>query len=158
MLLLIWTTGIPWTTQKLVPKPLHMQYRQLLFFCVHFYTHTHRNIPFPLRVYVDMTTCTNTWQSQIFHMLRKILFSTAVAGHLCHFLCTGFSPHCFSIYVLPQGSQEFNERKRADTSSILLVLKSRTGSSDFNWISLFPKQKLIYIEEAHSFLYDLVTL
>lgn len=64
-------------------------------FCVHFYTHTHRNIPFPLQVYVDMTTCTNTWQSQIFHILREILFSTAVAGHLCHFLCTGFSPTAF---------------------------------------------------------------
>lgn len=73
--------------------------------CIHLYTYSHENIPFPLQVYVDTATCTNTWQSQIFCMLRKTLFSsTAVAGHLSHLLCTGFSSHCFSIYVLPQGS------------------------------------------------------
>lgn len=71
-------------------------------------------------------------KSDIPHAEETLFSSTAVAEHLCHFLCTGFSPHCFSIYVLPQGSQEFNGTKRADTSSILSVLKSRTGSSGFN--------------------------
>lgn len=110
------------------PKTTPYAIQTTAIFCVHLYTYTHRNIPFPLQVYVDMTTCTNTWQSQIFRMLRKLFSSTAVAEHLCHFLCTGFSPHCFSIYVLPQGSQEFNGTKRADTSSILSVLKSKQAA------------------------------
>lgn len=78
MLLLIWTTGIPWTTQKLVPKPLRMQYRQLLFF-VYIYTHT------PIGTSLFLSKCMWTWQPAQTH--GKVRYSTcwgnSVLLHIC---------------------------------------------------------------------------
>lgn len=116
--------------EPLVPKPLRVH---TAISCVCIYIHTYIHITH-LCVYVNMSTNTNKWGSQIWPRQGKLRSPPAVAGHFYHFLCTRFPPKCFFLFVLPQDSQQFSETKRADTtkfSSTSSVLKSSTGSWDF---------------------------